>query len=220
MIAEQADADARGAVVAAAARRAVGPSQIELIGIAQPGQNFLSYAFSLPRGGIGLVEIFKDDNELVAAQTRHGIPLANAGFETQGDLLQKLVADRMTQGVIERLEVVEIDQHQCAVPVVSRTVGHGLPQTIKHQATIGQIGQRVVERQVFDFVGSHLAFGDVGERSDVVGDCSIFLLHGGNRKVLRIAFAVLAPVPDFSTPCSSRNDAFPHRRIECRGVAA
>ena len=33
-------------VVAAAARRAVGPSQIELIGIAQSGQNFLSYAFS------------------------------------------------------------------------------------------------------------------------------------------------------------------------------
>ena len=50
------------------------------------------------------------DHEFIAAQTRHRILGAHAGFQACGDDLQHAVADRVTERVVDVLEVVEVEK--------------------------------------------------------------------------------------------------------------
>ena len=55
------------------------------------------------------------DGELVAADTRDGIDIADAAAQTAGDLLQELVADVMSERVVDAFEMVEIEVEEQAV---------------------------------------------------------------------------------------------------------
>ena len=57
-----------------------------------------------------------EQHELVAAQARDGVAVADTGSEPRGDGLQQLVADMMPETVVDELETVEIDE------------GHGDPR--------------------------------------------------------------------------------------------
>ena len=126
----------------------------------------------------------------------------------------------MTKGVIEGLEVVQVDNQQCALPHRARAGCEGLPHPVCEQAAIGQVRERIVESQMVDFFFCRLAFGNVEMRSDVMGDDPVIPLDRGNGEPFRVDLAVLAPIPDFSLPCSGSGNRFPHFPIEIRVVAA
>jgi hypothetical protein len=50
------------------------------------------------------------DGELIATQTSDKIPGANQGGNPLGDRLEQDIAGRVTKGVVDHLEVVEIDE--------------------------------------------------------------------------------------------------------------
>jgi hypothetical protein len=54
---------------------------------------------------------FKQDHELVTAQSCHRIFGTHAVEQTHCGLLEQLVASGMTEGVVDHLEVVEVDEH-------------------------------------------------------------------------------------------------------------
>ena len=67
----------------------------------------------------------------------------------------------MAERVVQRFEVVQVDEQQCSMGFVAVTVHRGLLQPIQHEAPVGQLGQRVVKGQLLDFFLGPLAFGDV-----------------------------------------------------------
>ena len=50
-----------------------------------------------------------DDGEFVAAEARHGVVRAHARSQSAGHRLQQRVADRVTERVVDGLEVIEIE---------------------------------------------------------------------------------------------------------------
>ena len=61
----------------------------------------------LARRSVGGLE---QHGELVAAEPRRGVAGAHRPLDAARDLGEHLVADRMTEGVVDRLEVVEVEE--------------------------------------------------------------------------------------------------------------
>ncbi len=60
-------------------------------------------------GILGTLHAALDHRELVAAQTRDGIDLADAGIEPVRDRAQQFIADQMPERVVDLLEIVEVE---------------------------------------------------------------------------------------------------------------
>ncbi len=60
----------------------------------------------------GCAEVRQDERELVATQPRHGVGIAHALRQPLGGLPQHHVARGVAEAVVDRLEVVEVDEEQ------------------------------------------------------------------------------------------------------------
>ena len=60
-------------------------------------------------------EVFKHHNKLVATKTGHGIDFAHAGHQPRCHLGQQLIAHVMAQGVVQVLEVIQVNEQQRAL---------------------------------------------------------------------------------------------------------
>ena len=174
--------------------------QIEQVRLVELGLDLARDALGLHRGEAGGVEVFENDDELVAAHARHRVAFTDAAFQATGGVHQQLVADIVAERVVERLEIVEVDQHQRPVPVMAGAAGQGAPQPVEHQAPVGQAGQGVVERQLADFFLGGLAEGHVVEHPDMTLHLARVSDDGCHGDFDREHLAVLAPVPDLSLP--------------------
>ena len=61
-------------------------------------------------GLVGAREVLEQNGELIAAESRGGVLGAQAGRQSLGGRAEQLVSDRMAEAVVDRLEVVEIDE--------------------------------------------------------------------------------------------------------------
>ena len=84
----------------------------------------------------------------------------------------------MTEGIVEGLEIVQVDEQQGVLVPASRAAGQGLLHTVEQQPTIGQPGQCIVEGQALDLVFGRLARRDVGEDGDVMGGFASAIFDG------------------------------------------
>jgi hypothetical protein len=92
--------------------------------------------------------LLEQDGELVAAKAGDRVLAPDAGLEPAGHGDQQVVAGRVAELVVDRLEVVQVDEQQgqgCAgLGPAAQGVGHPLPE----QGPVGQVGEAVVERLV------------------------------------------------------------------------
>ena len=109
--------------------------------------------------------------ELVATETGDRVTGPGGGSEPFGHGDQQAVAGRVSEAVVDRLEVVEVqEQHGDRVgpPVASV---HGVGEPVKEQGAVGQAGERVVEGLVVELLLEGAAFGHVAavehDRADV-----------------------------------------------------
>ena len=103
------------------------------------------------RGGVKrLIDAGLHDGELVAAQTRHRIGLADFVAQAPGHRLQQRVTDRMAERIVHLLEVVEVEA-QHGAGFVSSAARDGLAQPVVKQHAVWQLGQRVMMGHVGDF---------------------------------------------------------------------
>ena len=87
----------------------------EVVGLFELAEK--SFADLLGFGGRGFcvcVEAFQQDHKLVAPETGHGVGCAHLGHQALCHLHQQLVADIVAKRVVQRLEVVQIEEQQCS----------------------------------------------------------------------------------------------------------
>jgi len=113
----------------------------------------------------GRVHVGKYDNELIAAGAVDGVLLAHGALETPGDADQVRIADGVAQRVVDRLEVVEVDEQQRKGPA-------GTDQAVERRAqldAVRQTRQRIVVRQKFDVLLRPALLGDVDAQAQDAG---------------------------------------------------
>jgi hypothetical protein len=76
--------------------------------------------------------------------------------QAPANMLQQLVADRMAQGVVDRLEAIEVEEHHRHPMLAALGLSQRLLQAVVQQGAIGQAGQAVMVRDMPDaLLGLH-----------------------------------------------------------------
>ena len=107
--------------------------------------------------GARRVAIRQRDDELVAAQASQQVGRLNTGAQPFGELDQQSVARRVPKGVVDVLEVIEVEEHQREL-LSRRTVVDGLVDQLAQLRTIWQPGQHVVVGEPGDLRPRLLSF--------------------------------------------------------------
>jgi hypothetical protein len=93
-------------------------------------------------GKIG--DIDESDGELVAARPRYDVALAQHRLNTGGNVAQHLIAATMVDGVVDFLEIVDLEAKDGDAGAIAMNARHGLGQAVAEGLAIGEAGQRIV----------------------------------------------------------------------------
>ena len=107
--------------------------------------------------------------ELVAAEPRQQIGLAQPLAEHRGDRADQLVPCRMAEGVVHVLEVVEVQQQHGALASVARVPREVRLELVLEAAPVGEAGERIMVGEVLEPALEALALRDVLGVDDEVG---------------------------------------------------
>ncbi len=108
----------------------------------------------------------------------------------------------MSPCIVEYLEVVQVEEKQCATAIGAVGGSVGLLQAIRQQDAIGQAGQLVIVGQLVDSVVGQFARSHVGVRANVVADTAVPVNDRRDGDPMRMQLGVLFAVPDFTFPDS------------------
>jgi len=117
-----------------------------------------------------------EDDEFIATHARDRIAVARELLEAAADILQQDVAGLVAQGVVDGLELVEIDVVDREHPALFER----LLEALTEQGAIGEVRQRVVVRHMRDLQFRLALLGDVfvGRDPSEVGHRSVPDLEG------------------------------------------
>ena len=107
-------------------------------------------------GGSRDVGVFEQDGELVAAKPRGRVLGADRRPQPMRGLDQDVVAGGVTEAVVDRLEVVEVDEEDRQVADLAAV--EGVFDPFPEQAPVGQSRQRIVEGLEGELLLERLAF--------------------------------------------------------------
>ncbi len=103
-------------------------------------------------GGLGRIADHRQQDKLVASQTREGVAGTLVLRHALSKRDQQLIAQPMAIAIVDRLESIQIHEHQGEMSFFAVGATHRLIQPIAQQCTIGQFGQAVVQCQVGQFL--------------------------------------------------------------------
>ena len=115
-----------------------------------------------PLGAV-LVGVGEQDGELVAAQPRDHVGVADGAAQQAADGDQELVAGVVAEGVVDLLEVVEVEQQQRAARAVAPAPLEVALELGVEAAPVGQAGEHVVVDEVGEPVLVAAPLGDVDD---------------------------------------------------------
>jgi hypothetical protein len=108
----------------------------------------------------GVLDRGLDDGELVAAEPGDEIAGPDAFLEARGHRFEQLVADHVSERIVDALEFVDVDVEHRQV-LAFDDIDELLLEPFVEQRAVWQVGQRVVMRKMPDLLlGAH-ALGDV-----------------------------------------------------------
>ena len=113
------------------------------------------------------VELLAHDQELVAAEPRHGVGRADRIVQPRRERDQQVVARRVAERVVDQLELVEVEQQHRHRPAVAAAAGERALEPVQGQRAVRQRRQRVVQRAMADLLLDEMALDRAG---DDVGD--------------------------------------------------
>src|SRR4051812_31469403 len=121
-------------------------------------------------GGVGRLlgglDALEQHGELVAAEARGRVAGADARGEALADLEQDLVAGGVAEAVVDRLEVVEVDEDDRQADVVAAGAGDAVAHALGEQRAVREAGDRVVEGLMGELLLERLALGHVAAVED------------------------------------------------------
>jgi hypothetical protein len=107
-----------------------------LLDLERLGDGFQQLARDRAERG-GLVEVLDDDHELVAAEPREEVGVAQRAAERRADGLQELVADPVAERVVHVLEAVEVDEQHADAAAAALRVRDRLREALVQQHPVG-----------------------------------------------------------------------------------
>ena len=121
----------------------------QVIGLADGRQDAIGHDCQ-----VALITLFRQQNhEFVTGQTGDDIALAHRFLQPSSDLLQQGVAGVMPQGVVDQLEVIQVQEQDRQWAVITLGQRQELGQHVAEERTIGQPGQDIVLRHVLNTLG-------------------------------------------------------------------
>ena len=111
----------------------------------------------------GFAEIFKTDDELIAAPATTEVANANIAAKAFGNLAEQCVARVVPKRVIDRFEAIEIDKQcgqRCRLSLAATDCSC---QLLGKQAAVRKTGQLIELRAFFKFIRSSPRFSNVPE---------------------------------------------------------
>ena len=115
---------------------------------------------------LGLLYSRKQHGELVAPEAGHGVRRAHRGLQPPGHGAKARVPYRVPQGVVDHLEVVQVDEQEREGLPAALALDQRHPQAVEEQLAVGKLRESVVIREVTDPLVSSPLFGDVAEGAD------------------------------------------------------
>ena len=99
-------------------------------------------------GVLGLIDFRQEDEELVAAVAADGVRLADARHQALRDRAQDLVADAVTERIVDVLETIAVQEQDRDAAAVAARQRDGPGEAIVQEQPVRQVGQRVVFGEV------------------------------------------------------------------------
>ena len=118
--------------------------------------------------------IGQQHGKLIAAQPRQSRMAADSRLHALCRLAQQPVAGGMAKGVVDGLEMVEIDEQQPASAPGTRCPRQIFTQALAEQGTIGEAGKRIIACQFNNSVMAAPRLGDIAADPAIAGE----LAHG------------------------------------------
>ena len=133
----------------------------------------------------GVVDVGLDDREFVAADARYRVGFAHAAAQPAGHGAQQLVADGVSERIVDVLEVVEVEA-QDGEPLPALHMDERLGETLAQQQAVGKVGQRIVARHVRDLHFRPAPLGDVFVGGDPAAAGHRHVHHGDGAAVVEL----------------------------------
>lgn len=115
----------------------------------------------------GMGQGLDQDNELVAAQAGNSISRALTTLQRASGGDQELIADQMTQAVVDIFKAIQIDEQDRKRSLSGVLLAlDGMLEPIQKQVAIGQAGQGIVQGLVAQALFRQLTVGDIGLRAN------------------------------------------------------
>ena len=99
-----------------------------------------------------LVGVRKHHAELVTAQPREQVTVTQRPAAEARDRAQHVVADRMPEHVVDRLEPVEVEEQHRERPAVAARTRELAPQRVIERAAVGDAGELVAASQTAELL--------------------------------------------------------------------
>ncbi len=96
-------------------------------------------------------QLLQHHHKLITAETCRTILTAYAGQNASRHLHQHLVADVVAVQIVQHLEVIQIQKHQCAMLAIACRRNQCTVQPVNQQTAVWQSGQRIVKSQIMHF---------------------------------------------------------------------
>ena len=110
------------------------------------------------------MRVLQQERKLVAAEAGRRVRRPQALLQAERDLDEQLVAGRVAEAVVDRLEVVEVEEQQGDVVAAAARPLERVLDAVQEQRPVRQPGERVVECLVRELVLEHAPLGHVVRR--------------------------------------------------------
>ncbi len=174
--------------------------EFQQVGLRQAKPNFLGNGTGTRAcDGPVALKLAKHHHKFISAHARDRVHIAHSGTESAGDFDQQQVARRMTVRVVEGLEIVQVQKQHGAAKPAAFSRRHGLIQPIGQQTAVGQLGQRVIKRQLTHLVFHLAALGGLARDAVKPHQFAFGIVFGPGQNLRPQQPAVLAAVLHFKS---------------------
>ncbi len=181
ILGQEADADTGGDIQLVAA---------DPVRLADLVENAISNQLGLPFG----FQVGQQQDEFIAAETRQGIGGADRAVEAPGHIDQNLITDTVPEGIVDGLETIQVDEHDCQLLAAAPGQLDIVFQAVLQQGAVGQAGERVVGGLVGQLAFVLLLLRHVLHDDGVVGNAAVLVLDRRQGQLVPEGHAVASQV--------------------------
>src|SRR6202011_5012189 len=132
-------------------------------------------------GGIFFaLQLRKQNDEFVSTLPTNRVGTTHTIHQAPCNRLKQFVANRVAQGIVDIFETVQIEKQNCDLVDAARRQCDRLANPVVQQHSIGQVGQKIVFRQVGHLLRHRAGSAHVTENNDGSGGLPFTVVDGSD----------------------------------------